>query len=84
MELKLLIRMILLTSWMGFQQGQNVSIDVIRYEDGTSETINVNLTDKYAYYIELGMDAETLDSMGVEEGDAFLGVQNLAGGYCRC
>ena len=64
----------------GLSAGQNVPMDVIRYSDGTSETINVNLTDKYAYYVELGWDAETLDSMGVEEGDAFLGVQNLAGG----
>ena len=64
----------------GLTAGQTVPMQVIRYSNGTEETLQVNLSDKYAYYLELGMDVETLDSIGIEEGDAFLGVQSLAGG----
>jgi len=64
----------------GLTADQNVPMQVIRYSNGTEETLQVNLSDKYAYYLELGMDAETLESIGIEEGDAFLGVQDLAGG----
>ncbi len=60
--------------------GQIVDMEVVRYETGETETLTVNMTDKYQYYIELGWDPETLESIGVEEGDAFLGVSNLAGG----
>tara|TARA_B100000767_G_C19769861_1_gene539377 strand:- start:248 stop:1711 length:1464 start_codon:yes stop_codon:yes gene_type:complete len=60
--------------------GQTVPMEIIRYNNGSQETIQVKLTDKYAYYLDLGVDADTLDSMGVEEGDAFLGVQELASG----
>lgn len=59
---------------------QIVPIEVVRYSDGSEETLNVNLTDKYDYYLELGYEEDLLDSMGIEQGDAFLGVQNLAGG----
>ncbi|MEL0100377.1 MAG: M50 family metallopeptidase, partial [Euryarchaeota archaeon] len=60
--------------------GQIVDMEVVRYETGETEILTVNMTDKYQYYIELGWDPETLESIGVEEGDAFLGVSNLAGG----
>jgi len=57
-----------------------VPMEVVRYGNGTAETLMVNLTDKYDYYIDLGYDKELLESMDIEQGDAFLGVQNLAGG----
>tara|TARA_B100000700_G_scaffold253868_1_gene285881 strand:+ start:2120 stop:3280 length:1161 start_codon:yes stop_codon:yes gene_type:complete len=60
--------------------GQIVPMKVVRYSNGSTEVLMVNLTDKYDYYIDLGYDEELLESMGVEQGDAFLGVQNLAGG----
>jgi membrane-associated protease RseP (regulator of RpoE activity) len=64
----------------GLTAGQTVPMEIIRYNNGSQETIEVNLTDKYAYYIDLGWNVESLESMGIEEGDAFLGVQSLAGG----
>ena len=60
--------------------GQIVPMKVVRYSNGSTDVLMVNLTDKYDYYIDLGYDEELLESMGVEQGDAFLGVQNLAGG----
>ncbi|NDF34036.1 MAG: PDZ domain-containing protein, partial [Euryarchaeota archaeon] len=60
--------------------GQIVDMEVVRYETGETEILTVNMTDKYQYYIDLGWDPETLESIGVEEGDAFLGVSSLAGG----
>ena len=64
----------------GLEAGQVVSMDIIRSETGEEETLTVTLTDKYAYYIELGYDEEVLANSGIEEGDAFLGVHNLADG----
>ena len=60
--------------------GQIVPMEVVRYRDGSEETLMVNLTDKYNYYLDLGYEEELLDSMDIKQGDAFLGVQNLAGG----
>ena len=60
--------------------GQTVPMEVVRYGNGSTEVLMVNLTDKYDYYIDLGYDEDLLESMGVKQGDAFLGVQNLAGG----
>jgi membrane-associated protease RseP (regulator of RpoE activity) len=64
----------------GLSANQTVPMEVVRHSSGDHETIIVSMTDKYDYYIELGWDAESLDAIGVEKGDAFLGVQNLAGG----
>ena len=60
--------------------GQIVPMEVIRYETGKTEILEVNLTDKYDYYIDMGYEEDTLDAMGVEKGDAFLGVNNPSGG----
>ena len=60
--------------------GQTVPMEVIRHENGSTEILQVNLTDKYEYYLDMGYDEETLDSLGVEKGDAFLGVNNPSGG----
>ena len=64
----------------GLESGQTVSMDIIRSETGDEETLFVTLTDKHAYYLELGYTEEVLAELGIEEGDAFLGVQNLADG----
>ena len=64
----------------GLSANQTVPMEVVRHSSGVNETIMVSMTDKYDYYIELGWDAESLEAIGVEKGDAFLGVQNLAGG----
>ena len=60
--------------------GQNVPMEVIRHGNGTNEILMVNLTDKYDYLLELGYEADTLESMGIEKGDAFLGVNSPSGG----
>lgn len=60
--------------------GQIVPMEVIRFGNGTNEVLMVNMTDKYDYLVDLGYDSETLDSMGVEKGDAFLGVNSPSGG----
>ena len=62
------------------EANQTVNMEIIRYSSGSSEILSVNLTDKYQYYLDLGWDEETLNAMEIEQGDAFLGVQNLAGG----
>ena len=64
----------------GLTAGQTVPMEIVRYGNGTTETLMVNLSDKHKHYIDSGYDEEMLDAMGVEEGDAFLGVQNLADG----
>lgn len=64
----------------GISAGQNVSVEVIRYESGIQETLMINMTDKHDYYLDAGYDNDTLATLGIEKGDAFLGVQNLAGG----
>jgi membrane-associated protease RseP (regulator of RpoE activity) len=60
--------------------GQTVPMEVIRYGNGTNEILMVNLTDKYDYMADMGYEEDTLDSLGVEKGDAFLGVNSPAGG----
>ena len=60
--------------------GQTVPMEIVRYGNESTEVLMINLTDKYDYYIDLGYDEDLLESMGVKQGDAFLGVQNLAGG----
>ena len=62
------------------EANQTVNMEIIRYSSGSSEILSVNLTDKYQYYLDLGWDEETLNAMEIKQGDAFLGVQNLAGG----
>ena len=60
--------------------GQIVPMEIIRYGNGTNEVLLVNMSDKYDYLSDLGYDSETLDSMGIEKGDAFLGVNSPSGG----
>ncbi len=64
----------------GLSANQTVPIQVIRHSNSTLEEINVTLTDKYDYYLELNYDPETLEQLDIEPGDAFLGVNSLSGG----
>jgi len=57
--------------------GDSVLIGVLR-EDGTRETLNATLSDKYAYYESLGFSNEQLETLSVEPGDPFLGVEGLS------
>ncbi len=51
---------------------------VVRHEDGERETLTAVLGDKHAYYADLGWSEEMLESLEVEPGDAFLGVERLS------
>ena len=62
------------------QANQTVHMEVIRYSSGVNETLQVNLSDKYEHYLDLGYSEDLIESMNIEKGDAFLGVENLAGG----
>lgn len=64
----------------GLEAGQVVTMDIIRSETGDEETLTVTLGDKHTYYLERGNDEEILADFGIEEGDAFLGVENPADG----
>ena len=48
----------------GLSAGQIVPMEVVRYGNGTTETLMVNLTDKYDYYLDLGYDEECLQING--------------------
>ena len=51
---------------------------VVRHQDGERETLTAVLGDKHAYYADLGWSEEMLESLEVEPGDAFLGVERLS------
>ena len=58
----------------GFKAGDIASMQVLRV-DGTRELLAVNITDKRDYFIDQGVDEEMLDTYGIEQGDAFLGIE---------
>lgn len=60
--------------------GQVVNLTVISQQTGQTSTLSLNLSDKHQHYIEAGYDAEYLSEVGIEPGDAFVGVIGLAGG----
>ncbi|MCP2505039.1 MAG: site-2 protease family protein, partial [Candidatus Poseidoniaceae archaeon] len=49
----------------------------VRHENGSLESIELLLSDKYDYYTELGWSASNLETLGVEQGDAFVGVEGI-------
>jgi len=51
---------------------------VVRHQDGERETLTAVLGDKHAYYADLGWSEDMLESLEVEPGDAFLGVERLS------
>ena len=60
-----------------YQAGDSVLIGVL-HQDGTRETVNATLSDKYAHYESLGYSSEQLETLSVKPGDPFLGVEGLA------
>ena len=62
-----------------YSSGDSIEMEIIR--DGESQLLNANLTDKHQYYVDLGWSNESLASIGIEPGDAFLGVEGLSEGY---
>jgi len=53
---------------------------VVRHQEGERETLTVTFSDTHSHYSSLGYNNETLASMGVEPGDAFLGVVGISDG----
>jgi membrane-associated protease RseP (regulator of RpoE activity) len=60
-----------------YSAGDSALIGVL-HEDGSRETLNATFSDKYLHYQELGFSDEQLDSLSIEQGDAFLGVEGLS------
>jgi membrane-associated protease RseP (regulator of RpoE activity) len=60
-----------------YQAGDSVLIGVL-HEDGTRETVNATLSDKYVYYQNLGYSEDQLDTLDVKPGQPFLGVEGLS------
>jgi len=58
----------------GFKAGDIVLMEVLRV-DGSKDLLTVNITDKRDYFIDQGVDEELLDAYGIEQGDAFLGIE---------
>jgi membrane-associated protease RseP (regulator of RpoE activity) len=56
-----------------------ITVDLM-HEDGSLESVELILTDKYDYYIELGWSASNLETLGIEQGDAFVGVEGISDG----
>ena len=63
----------------GYSANETILVDVL-HENGGEETIEILLTDKYQYYIELGWNEEILEAQNIEEGDAFVGVVGISEG----
>ena len=62
-----------------YSANDSIIISVIR-DDGKTENLNATLSDKYDYYMSLGWSAANLESMNIDEGQPFLGVEGLSGG----
>jgi len=62
-----------------YSANDTIAITVM-HRDGHVETLNATLSDKYDYYLDLGWSKSNLADLGVEQGDAFLGVEGLSGG----
>ena len=62
-----------------YSANETIAITVM-HQNGQVETLNATLSDKYDYYVDLGWSKSNLDSLGIEKGDPFLGVEGLSGG----
>jgi membrane-associated protease RseP (regulator of RpoE activity) len=60
-----------------YHANDTITFQVMR-EDGSIESLELLLTDKYDYYIELGASESYLEAMGIEQGDAFVGVEGIS------
>lgn len=56
-----------------------ITVDLM-HEDGSLESVELVLTDKYDYYLELGWSTANLETIGIEQGDAFVGVEGISEG----
>lgn len=63
----------------GHEAGDTVVLRLVNLE-GTERTTEAVLSDKRAHFAEDGWTTQQLDAAGIEEGDAFLGVQQVADG----
>lgn len=62
----------------GYSANDSISITVM-HRNGQIETVNATLSDKYEYYTDLGWSSSDLETLGIERGDPFLGVEGLSG-----
>jgi len=62
------------------KSGEVVNMTIIRQSDSSKEVLSVTLGDKHEHYMSLGWDVDDLENLGIEKGDAFLGVEGLASG----
>ena len=63
----------------GYSANDTIALTV-KHSDGQVETLNATLSDKYDYYLALGWSKGNLESIGVEKGQPFLGVEGLSSG----
>ena len=61
----------------GYSANDTITVD-LRHENGSHESIELVLSDKYDYYSELGWSASNLEAIGIEQGDAFVGVEGIS------
>tara|TARA_B100000902_G_C27265151_1_gene893100 strand:+ start:193 stop:1287 length:1095 start_codon:yes stop_codon:yes gene_type:complete len=66
-----------LNSIQGYNANQTITLDV-QHQNGTLESVELVLSDKYAYYSEQGWSASNLEAIGIEPGDAFVGVEGIS------
>ena len=62
-----------------YQANDTIIVDV-KHENGSLESIELLLSDKYDYYIQLGWSPSNLETIGIEQGDAFVGVEGISEG----
>tara|TARA_B100000767_G_scaffold169552_1_gene158743 strand:- start:1961 stop:2854 length:894 start_codon:yes stop_codon:yes gene_type:complete len=66
-----------LTIIQGYGANDTIVVD-IRHENGSLESVELLLSDKYDYYSELGWSSSNLEAIGIEQGDAFVGVEGIS------
>ncbi len=62
-----------------YHANDTITVQVM-HENGSLDSIELLLTDKYDYYIELGWSPSNLEKIGIEQGDAFVGVEGISEG----
>jgi membrane-associated protease RseP (regulator of RpoE activity) len=67
------------TILMAYSANDTVDLVVI-HQEGERVTLSATLGDKHAYYQSLGWSGDLLESMEVQPGDPFLGVEGLSEG----
>jgi len=67
------------TILQNYQANDTITIEVM-HQNGSTESLELLLTDKYDYYLELGASKSYIDAMGFQQGDAFVGVNGISEG----